>query len=217
MRIRSIALAGVLGVAGLGLIGVGSHAVFTTTTSSSQEITAGTPQVVTWSAAATNGCTTELIAAGNPSTCSSVTLPVETVGSTFDAYSIVHVTNIGNIAVDVTSLGTSDSCGESSGCGPVAPNSYYLEQALGLGVNFIGGSGDEYNGLLTAYSGFDTITPYTLGTPIPLGIGDSTQYDVDIYAGVTTTEYNGAGVVPALPNDASGGSDTVTLTIGYSG
>ena len=42
MKLRSVALVGVSSLAALGLIGVGAHAVFTTSTTSGQTITAGT-------------------------------------------------------------------------------------------------------------------------------------------------------------------------------
>jgi hypothetical protein len=42
MKLRSVALVGIVCVAALGLIGVGAHAVFTTSTTSGQTITAGT-------------------------------------------------------------------------------------------------------------------------------------------------------------------------------
>ena len=42
MKLRSVALVGVVCLAGLGLVGVGAHAAFTTSTTSGQTITAGT-------------------------------------------------------------------------------------------------------------------------------------------------------------------------------
>ncbi len=42
MKLRSVALVGVVSLAALGMIGAGAHAVFTTSTTSSQTITAGT-------------------------------------------------------------------------------------------------------------------------------------------------------------------------------
>ena len=42
MKLRSVAMTGVLSLAGLGLVGAGAHAVFTTSTASNQTVTAGT-------------------------------------------------------------------------------------------------------------------------------------------------------------------------------
>ncbi|MGD0595343.1 MAG: hypothetical protein ABSB54_16870 [Acidimicrobiales bacterium] len=195
-----------MSIAGLGLIGAGAHAVFTTSTNSNQTITAGTPGAVEWSTSAAYPCNSLANATTYPTYCQSITLPLQTVGSTFDAPSLLNVTNIGNIALDVTSLGVAGTDGGAA--------NYYLEQNLGLCVNI--GGGPIYNALMVNYSGFDG-TPFTLGTPIPLGIGDTySSFGVDLYAGGSTT-YCGAGTVPALPNDASGGTDTVTLTVGYTG
>ena len=41
MKFKTIAMTGVMSLAGLGLIGAGAHAVFTTTTASSQTINVG--------------------------------------------------------------------------------------------------------------------------------------------------------------------------------
>jgi predicted ribosomally synthesized peptide with SipW-like signal peptide len=46
MKLRSVAMTGVLSLAGLGLVGAGAHAVFTATTTSAQTITAGTLSLV---------------------------------------------------------------------------------------------------------------------------------------------------------------------------
>src|ERR1035438_1631401 len=46
MKLRTVALTGVMSLAGLGLVGTGAHAAFTATTTSSQPITAGTLSLV---------------------------------------------------------------------------------------------------------------------------------------------------------------------------
>ena len=46
MKIKSVAMIGVMSLAGLGLIGAGAHAAWTTNTSSAQQVTAGTITVV---------------------------------------------------------------------------------------------------------------------------------------------------------------------------
>jgi hypothetical protein len=202
MKLKTVAMTGVLSLAGLGLIGAGAHAAFTTSTASSQEINAGTPSLVTWAANATNGCTTQTIATENPTTCDQVTLTPGTVGSTFDEPSAIGVANIGDIAVNLTSFGLSDSDGPSA-----AGANLSLQQGIGLCINGV------YNGLLHAYPNFNTGTNSV--TPVALGIGANTTYYVDLYAGGTST--NCGGSEPALPEGAVGGSDTVTITVGYTG
>jgi len=58
-KIRTIATVGEMSIAALGLVGAGAHAVFTTITSSTQTIIAGTPSVVTWASDASNACDSE--------------------------------------------------------------------------------------------------------------------------------------------------------------
>jgi predicted ribosomally synthesized peptide with SipW-like signal peptide len=81
MKLKTMAMTGVMSLAGLGLIGAGAHATFTQNTTSQQQITAGTPQVVLSSADASNGCTTIAIAEANPGPCSgTLTLNPPAVG-----------------------------------------------------------------------------------------------------------------------------------------
>jgi hypothetical protein len=201
MKLRTVAMTGVLSLAGLGLVGAGAHAVFTTSTASSQQINAGTPSVVTWASNATNvNCTTEALAKTNG--CTSITLSPGTVGSTFDEPSAIGVVNVGNIAVNLTSFAVSDS----DGLTPAGANAA-LQGGLGLCIDGV------YNGLLAAYPNFNTGTNSV--TPVALGMGAATAYYVDLYAGGTSTYCGGSE--PALPSGASGGSDTVTITVGYTG
>ncbi len=55
MKLKTIAMTGVLSLAGLGLIGAGAHAQFTQTTTSAQTITAGTMNVQLYSSNAAGG------------------------------------------------------------------------------------------------------------------------------------------------------------------
>jgi len=203
MNLRTIAFSGVAGLTGLGLVGAGAHAAFTTATSSSQTITAGTAAAVTWSPDAQNGCTDQAIAQANPSTCSTVTLPLEVVGSTFDttAYPI-YVTNNGNISVTVTSLGVSDT------------NYSGLGQDLGMCATGAALGAYQFNNAISAfapnpYSGF---TGATLATS-----GDTAEYTADFFAGETSSVCGAGPTVPALTNAQEGASDTITLTVGISG
>ena len=106
-KFKNLAMMGAMSVAGLGLIGVGAHAVFTTSSVSSQTISAGTPSVLLWSANASNACTSLANAQADPSLCSG-TLPlnpVGPVGSSFETpASTVYMYNNGNIPVTETSI-----------------------------------------------------------------------------------------------------------------
>jgi predicted ribosomally synthesized peptide with SipW-like signal peptide len=91
MKLKSIAMTGVLALSGLGLIGVGAHAAFTQNTTSAQTITAGTINVTVSSpTVGTSGNGTQ-----------SITLPpVGPVGSTFSSVYTVDITNNSPFAVD---------------------------------------------------------------------------------------------------------------------
>src|ERR1035438_9660317 len=96
--LRNLAMTGALGVAGIGLVGVGAHAVLTQNTTSSQQITAGTMNVTL--------STTGAGAVGNNT--SALTLaPVGPTGSSFTTGDeVVTITNHSNIPVNITSIGT---------------------------------------------------------------------------------------------------------------
>jgi hypothetical protein len=209
MKLKTVAMTGVMSLAGLGLIGAGAHAAFTTTASSSQTITAGAPAVALWASNAAAPCTSFAGAEGNPVTCNSITLTAPAaVGSTFDAASDIGAVNVGTIAVNLTSFAVSDS--DSLAATGANGN---LEYQLGLCINTV------YNGLLTDYPSYDSSpNPGAPVTPVALGsLGAYTTYGVDLYAGGSPTYCNGTGVVPALLNDAAGGFDTVTITAGFTG
>jgi len=130
MKFRFLAMIGVMSLAGLGLVGAGAHAIWTTSSTSSQTITAGTPQVVLSSADASNGCTTIAIAEANPGPCSgTLTLNAPAiVGSTFETpASQVWVTNTGDVPVTETSIQMGASSGGSS-----ADNALYSQMNVCL-------------------------------------------------------------------------------------
>jgi hypothetical protein len=191
-----------MSIAGLGLIGAGAHAVFTTTTASSQTINAGVPGVALYAAGATNTCTSYATAVAYPLTCNSITLPAQTVGSTFDANSTVNVVNVGTIPVTLVSFTVSDT--------PAV--GYDLQSNLGLCIGGVYGLGYYGTGYLT---NAESANPLSVGSPVTLPVGGTTSYQVDLYAGEASTQ--GCGAIPALPNVAVGQSDTVTLTANYNG
>ncbi len=205
MKLRTIAFIGAASLGGLGLIGVGAHAAFTTNTYSTQSITAGTASVVEWAAGASNGCTSLTIAVGNPGTCTSVTLPTQTVGSTFESTAyVVHVVNIGNIPVSGISAAVTDN------------GSNALESEMGICLDQPLGA--LASNLLTDVEshGPYPLNPSTLTTGSGANATSTGTYSVDFYAGVTDT-LCGGGYVPALLSDAEGETSTVTVTVTYNG
>jgi hypothetical protein len=202
MKLRFIAMTGVMSLAGLGLIGVGAHAVFTTTTSSSQTINAGTPAVALWAGGVAYPCDSYADAILYPSDCQSINLTAATVGSTFDANTTVGVVNVGAIPVSLVSFTVSDT--------PAV--GYALEQNMGLCIGDVYGLGYYGSGYLT---NAESANPLSVGSPVTLAVGATTTYEVDLYAGEASTQ--GCGAIPALPDSAVGESDTVTLTANYNG
>jgi predicted ribosomally synthesized peptide with SipW-like signal peptide len=227
MKLKTVAMTGVLSLAGLGLIGVGAHAAFTTTTTSSQTISAGTLSVVTWSADATNGCTLE------SDGCTSVTLPVQNVASVFDTTaSKVYIENTGTLPVTESAMQLTASTNGTAG--------NYLEDEMnvciasdpGSGGTGAGGETVSANGPLTTGLG---LSPSVVLVGPQLATGATDEYNMEFYAGEnsvtcgptwsdgghTASAWSGAPyptvypwVTPAsLTNAAEGGSVNVTLTL----
>ena len=234
MKFKSIAMTGVMSLAGLGLVGAGAHAVFTTNSISSQTITAGTPQVVLSSADASNGCTTIAIAEANPVTCSgTLTLnPPAIVGSTFETpASQVWVTNTGNIPVTETQIQMGESIGNSAGNYLAAQMNVCLHSWDVSFGPYTGTGWVEANGpLSTAVA----LNPTVVENPVVIAPGASIWYSMEFYAGknsacgteysdgthtsATWTAYDGGpySTPASLTSDAEGGVVTPTFTYTYS-
>jgi hypothetical protein len=237
MKLRFIAMTGVLSLAGLGLIGAGAHAVFTTSTASNQTINAGTPSVVLSSPDAP-GCTSWT------DYCPSITLnPVGPVGSTFDTpASLVTVTNVGNIPVEEYSFQLSDS----NPAGGSASAWLQDEMDVCITSGFSSGGWVVANGPLTTgmalspsvlFNGPWVGTTATILAPNAAGAASQDSYEMEFYAGQNTADcgsswsagghtasaWSGATyptvnpwVEPnSLGNEAEGGSVAVTLTLNY--
>jgi hypothetical protein len=93
MKLRSVALVGVVCIATLGLIGVGAHAAFTTSTTSGQTITAGT-----WATPPTKSITRRTITTTAPT--ASITYPVD--GTSYGADWTSMITGTASSAVGAT-------------------------------------------------------------------------------------------------------------------
>jgi predicted ribosomally synthesized peptide with SipW-like signal peptide len=219
--IKNLAMTGALSVAGLGLIGVGAHAVFTQNTTSTQDITAGTMNV-TLSASG---------ASGNGS--SAIVFPsVAPVGSSFVDVDTVTITNSGNIPVNEVAIQLTD-----------ANNNSTMESEI---FACIYGDGNLFaNEPLTTIEGYDQAA--VLGS---IGVGDTDTYTVVFYAGAPDggcgPDYSGVGgpyggypssyaaaedytgspafgnntdplAVAGLTNPAEGGTVNPTLTFSYTG
>jgi predicted ribosomally synthesized peptide with SipW-like signal peptide len=208
MKLRTIAVVGGLGVAGLALIGAGAAATFTQNTTSSQKITAGTMNV-TLSAPGAQGNDTP-----------SITLPdVGPVGSTFTTGpTVVTITNNGSLAVSEVAIQLSDTTNN----GTLKTEAWVCVES---------GGGVFANEPLTTVEGYGA---GVIGGSIAPGATDS--YIVIVYAGsqdtgcgttftgfaggsyTSTTPYPNASPNPdsaSLTNAAQGGTLTPTFTVTY--
>jgi len=204
-------MVGAMSVAGLGLIGVGAHAVFTQNTVSSQQVTAGTMNVVLSSTAPGVG--------GN----NTPTLTFENFGPTGSSFTtgdqLVTITNDSNISVNEI-VSTPGDTYDSSG-GPTSANSRLAAEVYLCEVS----SGEViYNGLL-ADAGAQAINGTLTAAPGP---GNTDNYIVNVYAGTETTACGsvvtvgapavlGLSTAPSLNNDAQGGVINPTMTVSYTG
>ena len=227
-KFRTIAMAGALGVSALGLIGVGAHATFTQNTVSSQTISAGTLAVVVSSPDAP-GC---LTAAAN---CTTLTLtPVTNVGSTFLATpELITITNTGSVTANeiklqVTDSGSSALQHEMYMC--LYSDSYITfngtvaaDEALG-DMNWVGTiaptATDSYTAAFYAGdedTGCGNVVGYQYGTVDEVGGGNPlTPYPVGPTANAGSPQ-GWSNLAGTLQNDAEGGSDTVSITVSYTG
>jgi hypothetical protein len=225
MKFKSIAMTGMLSLAGLGLVGAGAHAVFTTTTSSAQTINAGTLGLTL---SANNATGTGAV--GNP-----LVLPaVANVGSSFvSAPELITITNTGSLAASEINLQVTDSA--------TLANNNVTNSALagGMYACFYSDGAIVFNGLLSSVEGLGNMA---VGGSVPIGRTDT--YTVVFYAGSVDTGCGNVGLAAgassyiyppvnypvqtvagtddlstdavSLGNTAEGGSDTVSVTMTYS-
>jgi len=188
-----------MSIAGLGLIGAGAHAIFTTSTVSSQNITSGTLSVVLNGPAGSGGQGT-----------TSLTLPA--VGPTPSSFTtgdqVITITNNGDIpASEIT-----EAIGTTYPASDLATQLSVCEVSSGTVI---------YNGLLSG-------AQYTQSIAGTIDPTFTDSYIVNIYAGSETTACGavytvgapavlGTSTAPDLNNLAEGETITVSVTLGYQG
>jgi hypothetical protein len=192
-----------MGVAGLGLAGAGAHAVFTTNTSASQTVNAGTLSVVESSPNAP-GCTT---VANN---CTSITLsPVGPEASTFDTTAdVVTLTNTGNIPAYYSTVTGSETNNNATFASEVSVCDYSLG-GNGAG-HFVG---VDQNSLV---SGFTNGSVAGSGPEYVIQPGATDSFSLDFYAGQASSVCGGSAT-PSLTQPAEGGSLSFTIAYGFTG
>lgn len=207
LKLRNVAMMGAMGTAGLGLVGAGAHAVFTTNTTSNQTITAGTLDVVLSSPDAP-GCTTVTDA------CTSLTLdPALNVASTFDTKaSVVTLTNVGTIPAYYSTVTASETNNNSTLLAETSVCDYSLG---GNGVgHFVG---IDYNGSVSGYATGSARDVAGSGAEYVIQPGATDSYSVDFYAGQASSVCPGGSATPSLTQPAEGGSLGFSLKYGFTG
>jgi predicted ribosomally synthesized peptide with SipW-like signal peptide len=180
--------AGALGVAALGLVGVGTGASFTDAVHTTQKVTAGTLDM-----------RLSTTAAGASISNDGKTVSFKDLGPTQSTFSSglqpATITNAGNIDANAIQLSAADVRG-SNAASDALRNELYVRI-----ISPIGG-GVAYEGTLTNLEA----NPVTLTGPVPPQGTDS-----------FTTEFYAGNGVPSLDNAAEGGVVTPTITVTYSG
>jgi hypothetical protein len=206
LSFKSVAAAGAFSVAGLGLIGMGTHATFSVDPSANQVISSGTLNVV----ASSPSDPTCLTSAAN---CANITLTSsDNNGSSFTTGpEELILTNVGTLPAFYTTLGIADAW---------TTNSLYNESYLCLTDS---NNNVLYNGPIsgaTSLSFHDSI-------PTDPGAGNYLEDLVTIYAGSGSSQCGAvtkpfaAGVTganpaaPSLTNDAEGQSIDPTFTFTF--
>ncbi len=181
---KNLAMTGALIIAGLGLIGVGAHAVFTQNTTSQQTITAGALNVTLHSDSA------NLVVSGD----NTATLTLDPIsadeGSSFEEAYHVVITNNGNIPVNEVSYQLSDTNNGGTN-GPALEYESWACLYAGSGA-VDGNQGEVYfnSPLSTAITWGAGASKYLTLSPAP-GAGSTDDYTLVIYAG--PTENTGCG------------------------
>jgi predicted ribosomally synthesized peptide with SipW-like signal peptide len=202
--LKNLAMAGALSIAGVGLIGVGAHAVWTANTTSNQSIAAGTLGVVI-SSPSVAACATPGAA------CTTLTLPAlgpNGIGSTFDTTPIdVYLTNTGTVPAYYNTVAFTYGASNGSFAGDVG----LCDFSTGYDGHYVGNdsfgtvAGNNLNGSVAGSGPYYEIDP-----------GQSDEYTIEFYAGAVTTAC-GASAITSLPQSDMGASLTSTLTYSFTG
>jgi predicted ribosomally synthesized peptide with SipW-like signal peptide len=192
---KNLAMTGALSAVGLGLIGVGAHAVFTQNTTSAQTINAGTLNVLLYS--------TDYLS-GQGSTYLTLQ-PTAPESSTFNTgLQPIQVYNGSNIPATGISATFSN---DGTGSGALFNELYVCVEDNAGNVIFNGSLASEFNG---------TATIPSLG---PIAPGASEYYYVNYYAGNGQALGGNCGTSGAasLDNSVEGQAVTPTIAVVFNG
>jgi hypothetical protein len=227
MKLRIVALTGVLSLAGLGLVGAGAHGVFSTQTTSNQTISTGTLAVVLSSPGASGN--------GTPT----ISLPsVTNAGSTFiSPAQLITITNNGSLTANEINLKVTDSPGNPAGSALASEMYLCLYSDSNIVFNGLLSADEalgnmEVGGTVLPNGGTDTYTAVFYAGDVYTGCGNVSGYQygtLDAAPGTSLTPYpvtsaqpdagspvGNSSLASPLNGDAEGGTDTVSVTLTYS-
>jgi predicted ribosomally synthesized peptide with SipW-like signal peptide len=227
MKLRTVAMTGMMSLAGLGLVGAGAHAAFTATTTSSQPITAGTLSLVLQ---ATNPGGSQV---SGYNTNSITFAPQAPVSSSFvTAPQLITIYNNGNVTATEISMQLTDPNKVANGASAALDSQTWVcmysdgELAFNEPMTTVEGYGSVVIGAQTiAPLATDSYTVvFYAGSadggcgPTFVGISGDTYTNFEAYAPPNPTL--GTNTDPAavsLTSAAEGGVITPTFTVSYSG
>jgi hypothetical protein len=212
-KFKSMAMIGAMSLAGVGLIGVGTHATYFSTAGASQTINTGTLAV---SASSTTGTCATMVGTN----CEAWTLPlVAGVGSTFDTGPLmVTLTNTGTLPAWYKTQAVTLS---TTGGGNFAADANVCQFSVGTGGHY---AGLNYDGSIAgAPAALSFSEPPPSEGPSNAAIyeilpGQSDSLSVDFYAGGAAVQGSpcNAAAIPSLTNVDEGQGATLTFAYTWS-
>lgn len=226
LKLRNIAIAGALGIAGMGLIGVGAHATFDAAATSSQVISTGAPAITLEGSCFAGPCMNNPVLdtiTNNNSNAPTLSFTAGgPYGSSFTTGDeLVTGTNTGNIPLSELTITLNSTYPTSA----LAEGASVCVASTGIGTDHVHPF-VVYNGPLSP--GGVVAGPFgPFNIPLPTSASDN--WIVDVFAGTQTTacgSTTGGGTAPAstgpsvsspLGSGAENQSIVVSLTMSFSG
>jgi predicted ribosomally synthesized peptide with SipW-like signal peptide len=226
MKLRTVALSGVMSLASLGLIGAGAHAVFTTSTTSSQQITAGTLSLVLQ---ATNPDGSQVSGYNTNSITFAQQAPVSS--SFMTAPQLITIYNNGSVTATEISMQLTDPNAVANATSAALDSETWVcmysdgELAFNEPMPTVEGYGSVIIGAQTiAPQATDSYTVvFYAGSadngcgPTFTGISGGVYSHDEAYSGTPALGPNTDPLAVPLTNAAEGGTITPTFTVSYSG
>jgi predicted ribosomally synthesized peptide with SipW-like signal peptide len=224
MKLRTVAMTGVMSLAALGLVGAGAHAVFTATTTSAQTISAGTLSLVLQATNPGGGD----VAGYN--TNSITFTPQPPVASSFvTAPQLITIYNNGNVTATEISMKLTDPINVANLPSAALDSQTWVcmysdgELAFNEPMTTVEGYGSVVIGAQTiAPQATDSYTVvFYAGSadsgcgPTFTGISGDTYTSFEAYSGTPALGVNSGAA--SLNSAAEGGTITPTFTVSYSG